>query len=65
MQYDPQERVVLNHRSQVLNIGYGLRRRLEVVARAEQLDATALGRRLIEAGVSAREQTGTGREAEE
>jgi len=37
-------------------LGFDLRSRLDAVAHAEQLDGTALGRRLIEAGVTAREQ---------
>jgi hypothetical protein len=65
MQYDPEERVVLNHVAQTVNVGYTLRRRLDAVARAEGLDATSLGRRIIEAAVTAREQAATGREAGE
>jgi hypothetical protein len=61
MQYDPEARIVLNHVAQVVNIGYDLRRRLDAVARAEGLDATSLGRRLIEAGVAARESSGSAR----
>jgi hypothetical protein len=65
MQYDPEERVVLNHVAQTVNVGYDLRRRLDAVARVEGLDATSLGRRIIEAAVTAREQAATGREAGE
>jgi hypothetical protein len=54
--YNPEERIVLSGSSQVLNLGYALRRRLDEVARAEQLDGTALGRRIIFAAVMAREQ---------
>jgi hypothetical protein len=49
------QRVILGS-AQVLNLGYHLRQRLEAVASAEQLDRTALGRRIIEAAVTAREQ---------
>ena len=47
---------VLASRTRVLNLGFDLRQRLDAVARAEQLDGTALGRRIIEAAVTAREQ---------
>jgi len=45
------------HISQVLNLGWDLRQRLEAVAAREHIDATCLGRRIVEAAVSARERT--------
>jgi hypothetical protein len=47
---------VLAASTRVVNIGAELRERLDAVARLEQLDATSLGRRIIEAAVVARER---------
>jgi hypothetical protein len=47
---------ILASSTRILNLGYELRTRLDAVAAAEQLDGTALGRRIIEAAVTAREQ---------
>jgi hypothetical protein len=43
--------------SQVLNIGFDLRQRLQAVADREHIDAKCLGRRIVDAAVSERERT--------
>jgi hypothetical protein len=42
--------------SQILNLGYDLRRRLDAVAAREQIHPVTLGRRIVDAAVTAREQ---------
>jgi hypothetical protein len=42
--------------SQVLNLGFDLRQRLQAVADSEHIDATCLGRRIVDAVVSERER---------
>ena len=49
------EPVVLSRSSQVVNVGFSLRRRIDAVARREQLDGTAFERRVLLAAVMARE----------
>jgi len=49
---------VIISRSQVVNLGYNLRARLEAVARAEGLDVTSASRRVLTAWVEAREREG-------
>jgi hypothetical protein len=60
MDEEPEVRITI---SRVLNVGYALKERLERVAAAEGVDATYLGRRIVDAGVSAREQVVGEREA--
>ena len=47
---------VLASSTRVLNLGFTLRERLEAVAAREGMDGTTLGRRVVEAAVTAREQ---------
>jgi hypothetical protein len=46
--------------SQVVNLGYDLRERLDKLAREEGRDATSLARRVLREYVEAHERTGNG-----